>query len=154
MFCIWAFDDKFNKKAVFIAHNDSNYDSHLILSYLVENIEYPELLSKGSKVLHMYIKTCEAKCIDSFCFLSMLLSKFSDTLNLPDVVKGMFPHCFNTQNNFGYVGLHYYKPDGFKEPARSKLIGEYSNDKFIFDREIHEYCTADVSHFSSESEDH
>ena len=35
-FCMWAFDDKINMEAVFIAHNGSNYDSHFILSYLVE----------------------------------------------------------------------------------------------------------------------
>ena len=82
----------------------------------------------------------------------MPLSKFSDTFNLPDVMKGTFPHCFNTPNNYGYVGLlpalHYYEPDGLKEPARSKLIkwhGEHSNDEFIFDREIHEYCTTNMT---------
>ena len=39
-------------------------------------------------------------------------------------------------------------PNGLKEPARSILIqwhGEHSNDEFIFDREIHEYCTANVA---------
>ena len=124
-FCMWAFDDKINQEAVFIAHNGSNYDSHFILSYLVENTEYPELLANGGKILQMYIKACESKFIDSCCFLSIPLSKFSDTFNLPDVVKGTFPHCFNTPNNYGYVGLlpalHYYEPDGLKEPARSKL---------------------------------
>ena len=151
-FCMWAFDDKINMEAVFIAHNGSNYDSHFILSYLVENTEYPEILANGGKILQMYIKTCESKFIDSCCFLSMPLSKFSDTFNLPDVVKGTFPHCFNIPNNYGYVGLlpalHYYEPDSLKEPARSKLIkwhGEHSNDEFIFDREIHEYCMADVA---------
>ena len=97
---MWAFDDKINQEAVFIAHNGSNYDSHLIMSYLVENTEYPEILVNGGKMLQMYIKTCESKFIDSCGFLSMPLSKFSDTFNLPDVVKGTFPHCFNTPNNY------------------------------------------------------
>ena len=94
----------------------------------------------------MYIKACESKFIDSFRFLSMPLSKFSDTFNLPNVVKGTFPHCFNTPNNYGYVGrlpaLHYYEPDCLKEPARSRLIQWHG--EFIYDREIHEYCMADV----------
>ena len=149
--------DKINKYAVFSAHNGNNYDSHLILSYQVKNTEYPELLANGGKVLQMYIKACcESKFIDSCCFLSMPLTKFSDTFNLPDVVKGMFPHCFNTPNKYGYVGLlpamHYYEPDALKEPAHSKLIkwhGEHSNDEFIFDREIHEYCMADVAMLKS-----
>ena len=149
---MWAFDDKINMEVVFIAHNSSNYDSHFILSYLVENTEYLELLANGGNILQMYTKTCLSKFIDSCCFLSMPLSKLIDIFNLPDVVKGTFPHCFIIPNNYGYVGLlpalHYYEPDGLKEPARSKLIkwhGEHSNDELIFDREIHEYCTADVA---------
>ena len=101
---MWEFDDKLNMEAVFIAHNGSNYDSHLIMCYLVENTEYPELLANGGKILQMYIKAYESKFIDSCCFLSMPLSKFSDTFNLPVVVKGTFPYCFNTPNNYGYVG--------------------------------------------------
>ena len=85
-FCMWAFDDKLNKEAVFIAHNDSNYESHFILSCLVDNTEYPELLANGGNIMHMYIKACDSKYIDSCFFLSMPLSKFSDTFTLPDVV--------------------------------------------------------------------
>ena len=105
VFCMLAFDDKINKETVFIAHNGSSYDSHFIMYYLVENTEYPELLANGGNILQMYIKACESKFIDSSCFLSMLLSKFIDTFNLPDVVKGTFHHCFNTPNNYSYVGL-------------------------------------------------
>ena len=82
-FFIWAFDDKNNKDAVFIAHNGINYDSHFILSYLVENTEYPELLANEDKKLQMYIKTCEFKFIDSCCFLSMPLRKFTTRLIYP-----------------------------------------------------------------------
>ena len=99
-FCMWAFDDKINQEAVFIAHNGSNYDSHFILSYLVENTEYPEILVNGGKMLQMYIKTCESKFIDSCCFLSMPLNKFSDTFNLPDVVKGTFPSLLQHTKQF------------------------------------------------------
>ena len=76
----------------------------------------------------------------------MPLSKFSETFQLRDMVKGTFPHCFNSPNNYGYVGilpaLYYYKP------ARYKLIEwhcEYSNDEFIFHSEIHKYCKTDVA---------
>ena len=142
-FCMWAFDDNINKEAVFIAHNGSNCDSHFILSYLVENTEYPELLANGGKLFQMYIKTCESKFIDSCCFLAMPLSKFNDTFNLSDVVKCIV---------YGYVGLlpalHYYEPDSLKEPACSRLIkwhDEHSNDEFTFDREIHKYGMVDVA---------
>ena len=150
-FCKWAFDDPLNQGAVFIAHNGSGYDVNFILSYLIEQTEYPTMIANGGKILEMYVKTCKAKFIDSCCFLSMPLSRFSDTFNLPNVVKGTFPHLFNTRHNYKYVGplpdLHYYGPDGLKEPARTNLIdwhNDHANDEFNFSKEIHEYCKADV----------
>ena len=49
-------------------HNSSNYDSHAILSYLVENTEYPELLDNGGNVLQMYIKACESMLLTVVVF--------------------------------------------------------------------------------------
>ena len=130
----------------------SNYVSHFIRSYLVENTEYPELLANGGKILQVYINACESTFIDSFCFLSMSLSKFIETFNLPDVVKGTFPQCFNTQTITGTLACYQLgtitKPTVLKKPLVLNLIqwhGGHSNDEFIFDREIHEYCTADVA---------
>ena len=62
----------------------------------------------------MHIKTYEYRLIDSCCFLSIPLSMFSNTFNYSDMVT--FP------NNYGYVGLRCYEPDGIKEPAHAKLI--------------------------------
>ena len=151
-FCEWAFDCPANKNATFIAHNGGSYDSHFILSYLVKNAEYPELTANGGKLLEMYVKTCKARFIDSFSFLSMPLSRFSATFNLPNVVKGTFPHLFNVVDNYKYIGrlpaLHYYDPDGMKEPGRSKLIEwhrEHADNEFEFSKEIHQYCQSDVA---------
>ena len=55
--CMWAFDDKIYNEAVFNAHNGINYDSHSIMSYRVDNTEYPELMANGGKILQMCIKT-------------------------------------------------------------------------------------------------
>ena len=95
---------------------------------------------------------CKARFIDSFSFLSMPLSRFSATFNLPNVVKGTFPHLFNVVDNYKYVGrlpaLHYYDPDGMKEPGRSKLIEwhrEHADNEFEFSKEIHQYCQSDVA---------
>ena len=52
-FCTWAFDHPVNEGAIFIAHNSSNYDAHFILSYLIKNGEYPEILANGGKLLEM-----------------------------------------------------------------------------------------------------
>ena len=62
---MWAFDGNFNQDAIFNAHNDSNYGSHFILYYLVENTEYPEHLANGGKILPTYVKTCESKLLFS-----------------------------------------------------------------------------------------
>ena len=47
--CKWAFDHPVNKGEACIAHNSSNYDTHFILSYLITNGEYPEILANGGK---------------------------------------------------------------------------------------------------------
>ena len=52
--CKWAFDDPVNEGAVFIAHNSSNYDVHFILSYLITNGEYPEILANGGNLLLLF----------------------------------------------------------------------------------------------------
>ena len=149
-FCKWAFDHPANEGAVFIAHNSSNYDAHFMLSYLITNGEYPEILANGGKLLEMKIKTRNAKLIDSCCFIAMPLSRFSDTFNIPHT-KGTFPHMFNVSDNYNYVGplpaLRYYDPNGMKEPLRTQLIEwhkAHENDVFDFAKEIHEYCKSDV----------
>ena len=137
-FCKWAFDHPVNEGAVFIAHNSSNYDAHFILSYLIRNGEYPEILANGGKLLEMKINTRNAKLIDSCCFIAMPLSRFSDTFNIPHT-KGTFPHMFNVSDNYNYVGplpaLRYYDPNGMKEPLRTQLIEwhkAHENDVFDF----------------------
>ena len=65
------------------------------------------------------IKTGNAKLTDSCCFITMPLSRFSDTFNIPHT-KGTIPHMFNVSVNYNYVGplpaLQYYDPNGMKEP--------------------------------------
>ena len=148
-FCKWAFDYPVNGP-VFIAHNSSNYHAHFLLSYLITNGEYPEVLANGGKLLEMKIKTRNAKLIDSCCFITMPLSRFSDTFNIPHT-QGAFPHMFNVSDNYNYVGplpaLRYYDPNGMKEPLRTQLIEwhkSHENDGFYFAKEIHDYCKADV----------
>ena len=77
----------------------------------------------------------------------MSLSKFSDTLNLPYIVKGTSRIVSTHQTITGTLACYQLctitnLTDRLKEPTRSKLIqwhGEHSNDEFIFDREINKY---------------
>ena len=76
----------------------------------------------------------------------MPLSRFSDTFNIPHT-KGTFPHMFNVSDNYNYVALRYYDPNGMKEPLRTQLIvwhNAHENDVFDYAKEIHGYCKADV----------
>ena len=80
----------------------------------------------------------------------MPLSRFSDTFQIPHT-KGTFPHLFNTEDHYNYVGslhaLEYYDPDGLKEPARTELIkwhNDHADDVFDFAQRIDSYCKADV----------
>ena len=90
--CKWAFHHPVNEGAVFITHNSSNYDAHFILTYLITNGEYPEILANGGKMLEIKIKTGNAKLIDSCCFIAMLLSSLV-TLSIYVTLKGHSPIC-------------------------------------------------------------
>ena len=46
-----GFDHPVNERAVSFAYNSSNYDPHFILSYLITNGEYPEVLVNSGKLL-------------------------------------------------------------------------------------------------------
>ena len=113
-FCKWAFDHPVNEGTLFITHNSSNYYANFLLSFLITNGEYPEILANGGKLLEM---KSNAKFIDSCCFIAMPLSRFSDTFDLPHT-KWTFPHMFNVSDNYNYVGpmpaLRYYDPNGMK----------------------------------------
>ena len=80
----------------------------------------------------------------------MPLSRLRDTFNISHTNAG-FPQFFNVSDNYNYVGplpdLHYYDPNGMKEPLRKQLIKwhiSHGNDVFDFAKDIHEYCKADV----------
>ena len=91
-FCKWAFAHPINEETVLIAHISSNDDTHFILSYLITNREYLEIQANGGKFLEMKIKTCNAKLINSCCFITMPLSRFCDTFNISHT-NGAFPIC-------------------------------------------------------------
>ena len=53
--CKWAYYHSVNEGAVFIAQNSSNDDPHFILSCLITNGEYPEILVNGGKLLEIIL---------------------------------------------------------------------------------------------------
>ena len=151
-FCFWATSDPINRHSVFIAHNAKSFDAHFVLDYLVTEGNTPELVMQGGKILKIRVKSTDVTFIDSLSFISMPLADFSKTFDLPDTVKGCFPHLFNHPDNYTYDGmlptLNYYDPDGMKEKSREKLLqwhAEHKFDNFVFYEELKNYCVADVA---------
>ena len=70
----------------------------------------------------------------------------------PKVVKGYFPHFFNTCENQRYVGalpaIEFYGPDTMIPAERAAFLDWYENTSpgYTFDlqKEIVEYCQMDV----------
>jgi len=151
-FCFWATSDPINRHSVFIAHNAKSFDAHFVLDYLVTEGNTPELVMQGGKILKIRVASTDVTFIDSLSFISMPLADFSKTFDLPDTVKGCFPHLFNHPDNYTYDGmlptLNYYDPDGMKEKSREKLLqwhAEHKFDNFVFSEELKNYCVDDVA---------
>ena len=131
-FCLWATSDPLNHNATFIAHNGSGYDSHFILEYLVREGNTPDLIMQGGKILSMTVAGIKTRFIDSLSFITMPLSDFSKTFDIPDMVKGTFPHLFNKPENYQYTGplppLEYYSPES---PASSYWNGTATTETIV-----------------------
>lgn len=90
-------------KNLCIAHNGSGYDSRLVLEELsrLELHVKTSITSTGNKF--MEIKTGRTKFRDSLMHLPGSLSNLAKAFNLP-LMKGTFPHLFNSVENYSYNG--------------------------------------------------
>ena len=109
-FCKWLFAQE---HFIALAHNAKGYDSVFINEWINENINnndcIPDFIRIGSKILR--IKFRNVKIICSLSFLPMPLDKFSSTFDLVEMMKGFFPHLFNSRANQNYVGKYAPKED-------------------------------------------
>ena len=150
-FCEWLFDDGRDVDAVAIAHNFGKYDGSFVLKWLLERGVRCTPLMKESKIISL--RAGKVVFIDSLNFLPMALSRLPKTFGLTDVLKGYFPHFFNTVANKDYVGpipkARYYGPNGMYTEARAAFMGWHAKqvrDGVVFDfhKELLEYCRSDV----------
>ncbi len=151
-FCVWSMSNPANHGAVCIAHNFKGYDGMFILDYLVTQGNDIHATFQGGKILNIKLNNVKVSFIDSLSFLMMPLRQFTETFQIPNMVKGEFPHKFNHPTNYEYAGrlpsIHYYDPDSLKDEPREKLIhwhNQHANDIFVFAEELKKYCTADVA---------
>ncbi|CAG2214664.1 unnamed protein product [Mytilus edulis] len=150
-FCRWLFTEK-NAGSKVLCHNFKGYDSYPILQYLYKNAILPEVIVTGSKFMSIDVPQCNIRFIDSINFLPMALDKFPKTFGLKEMVKGYFPHLFNTQENQhtdlpNLPDLKFYNPDGMTRDKRSTFMqwyGEHKYDHFNLQEELLKYCRSDV----------
>ena len=109
-------------------------------------------LTVGAKIL--YFESGDLIFKDSLNFFAMPLEKFPATFNLTELHKGWFPHAFNKECNFSYVGpfppKDDYDPDSMDNKKREKFLTWYnqqvsSNAIFNFQEELLKYCESDVA---------
>ena len=109
-------------------------------------------LTVGAKIL--YFESGDLMFKGSLNFFAMRLEKFPATFNLTELHKGWFPHAFNKECNFSYVGpfppKEDYDPDSMDSKKQEKILTWYnqqvsSNIIFNFQEELLKYCESDVA---------
>ena len=154
-FCEWLFDES-HKHYTVMDHNSKAY-AIFLLHFLIHNKTrrqiIPHVIYRGCNILSLRVDVYDMKIIDSMSFLSTGLSKIPEMFGLNELCKGYFPHYFNTNENFTYVGVYpnkeHYGYDFMRSEDRQEFI-IWHDDKisrnvvFNFRKEIEEYCRSDV----------
>ena len=151
-FCNWLFT-KEHQGCIVVAHNFQGYDGYFIQNFLNKNGVKYDIILRGAKILSMTVPMFNIKFIDSLNFIPMSLAKFPQTFGMDELCKGYFPHLFNKEENWGYVGPippePYYVPNSMKPETRKAFCAwhkEQRDNNYVFDfnKEIIKYCRSDV----------
>ena len=151
-FCEWLLT-KEHQDCIVVAHNFQAYDGYFIIKYLIQNAIKYDYILRGAKVLSMTIPMFNIKFIDSLNFIPMSLAKFPKTFGQDELCKGYFPHLFNKEENWNYVGPIPCQNDynvNFMKPEERKAFQTWHNEQvennyvFDFQKEIVNYCRSDV----------
>ena len=151
-FCEWLLT-KEHKDCIVVAHNFQGYDGQFIIKCLIQNAIKYEYILRGSKVLSLTIPMFNIKFIDSLNFIPMSLAKFPKTFGQDELCKGYFPHLFNKEENWNYVGpipcqndygVNFMKPEERKAFIAWHKEQVENNYVFDFQKEIVKYCRSDV----------
>lgn len=157
-FCHWLFNTKKHNGATVIAHNNSGYDIHFIIQYMISNgIKPSNIIRTGGKIRQMIEPMTQIRFIDSLSFLPMALSKLPKCFGFTELKKGYFPHFFNKKANINHNGflpsMDDYGVKSMMPSARVEFEKWYAEMleleekglyKFNMRKEILEYCRSDV----------
>ncbi len=139
--------------SVFLAHNLSSYDSHLVLESFYDNNEKTELIMDGLKLIFLNLSKYKIQFIDSLKFVPTALRNFPKAFNLPEVEKGFFPFQFCSPEHFGYVGktpdLHWFESYSDDEATRAEkraYVEQLQRENYVYNlnEELSHYVYMDV----------
>ena len=153
-FCEWLFNP-IHKGYTILAHNGKGYDYQFVMKYIYKKTSYkPFIVYAGSKIMTFSIKQgLNINFVDSVNFMCSRLEDFPSTFGIKELKKGFYPHLFNTQDNYNYVGDIPPRKDfccnSFSEKKRKEFLIWYDNkvkNKYIWNnkRELLDYCISDV----------
>jgi len=99
----WLFSTKENRGAIAIACNAKGFDAQFVLNYIHEQGTIrPKVVAKGLELF--MVETAGVRVIDSLNFLPMPLSAMPKAFGVTEMMKGHFPHLWNTAANWTYNG--------------------------------------------------
>jgi hypothetical protein len=142
-----------NGNNICIAHNGSGYDTRLIFEQVISmNLPHKlEPIARGTKFMQLQVNgTTVFK--DSLLFLPASLSSLAKSFELP-MRKGVFPHLFNSSENFDYVGrlpdksmfdLTFCAKSQKDIDEFHKWYDERIKTEWNFKEELIKYCQDDV----------
>lgn len=139
-------------KNIAVAHNGSGYDTRLIFEALIRMDQRykPTVINRGTKLMQMRVDNLVFK--DSFLFLPSSLANLAKSFDLP-LRKGIFPHLFNTVENYDYDGslppkeffdLKFYAKTMKDIEDFNLWYEERAATPWNFKNELTEYCRDDV----------
>ena len=113
-----------DRNVIAVFHNLKRYDGMFLLQhYYANHREVTDQITIGTKVLSF--KSDRLTFKDSLCFLSFPLATFPSTFSIQELVKGFFPHKFNTPENQDYAGpmppAEMYDPDGMSAEKKAEF---------------------------------
>ena len=141
-----------NNEMTIVAHNGGKYDYSFILEWILSELHVGvKTIYSGAQIKSITINEYKMRFIDSILFFSMALRNLPKSFDLQSK-KGEFPHLFNLEKNYAYIGpypeISFYSPDTMSKECRDTFLKWHANQRgkiFDFQKEILEYCRADVS---------
>jgi len=132
------------------AHNARGYDGHFIVSDMFRRkFRNVNIIMSGHKVLK--VQCGNVHFIDSLSFFQQPLATIPKSFGFQGIVeKGFFPHLFNKEENFEYLGpipaIEYFSPQ-YMKPAAACACREWHSQftsVYNFKEQLIKYCRNDV----------